>query len=247
MSIENTLEHKNRLDVEVALRGLTRSRSSATDFIKRGNVSVNGKIILKPSFEIARTDIIAVTGSPFFVSRAGEKLEYALSKWNIDVRNKIAVDIGSSTGGFTQCLLSRGVKKVYSIDVGTDQLDPTFRNDERVIAMEKTDARDASLPELVDIAVVDLSFISLSHVLPKVFELVRTDGYVVALVKPQFEIGMKKANETKGIVVDETLQKQALASIEVSAQKIGFKVDASIDSPITGEHGNKEFFLLLKR
>ncbi len=250
MKFEKTLEHKNRLDVEIARRGLVRSRSAARELVERGLVLVNGVQAGKPSAEVSPSDDISLKETPRFVSRAGEKLDHALETWKIGVTDVLAVDIGSSTGGFTDCLLKRGARKVIAIEVGTDQMDETLREDERVELHEQTDIRKFSLsPDspLADIAVSDVSFISLTHILPKAFSLLRKGGRAVLLVKPQFEVGREIAQRRRGVIALDSERFAALDGVKAKAQEVGFEVVAHIDSPIEGEGGNREFLLLLSK
>jgi len=228
-------------------RGIVKSRSKAQDLIKRGLITVNKKIILKPSVLVSESDEIVAHDIPRFVGRGGDKLEAALTKWDITATGKTAVDIGASTGGFTDCLLSHGATKIYAVDVGTDQLDESLRKDMRVIVMEKTDVRRTSLPELVDIAVADVSFISLTLVMKHIVRLVRDGGEIVLLAKPQFEVGRDEAQKVKGIVRDEALQKKAVDEVVDSAKKNGLHFIGMIPSPIEGGDGNKEFLLYFKK
>jgi 23S rRNA (cytidine1920-2'-O)/16S rRNA (cytidine1409-2'-O)-methyltransferase len=236
-----------RLDMVIHERGIVKSRSKAQDLIKRGFVSVNGAVIIKPSTPVSESDAISTEGAPSFVGRGGEKLEHALAYWNLDVSHMIAVDIGSSTGGFTDCLRRRGAGKVYAIDAGTDQIDARLRADARVITMEKTDVRDAVLPELADIAVVDLSFISLALVMEKISMLVKSGGAIILLVKPQFEVGKDEARKSRGIIRDESSQEKAIARVRESAVAAGLNVSDVIPSPISGGDGNREFLMLAKK
>jgi 23S rRNA (cytidine1920-2'-O)/16S rRNA (cytidine1409-2'-O)-methyltransferase len=236
-----------RLDMAIQEKEIVKSRSKAQDLIKRGLVTVNKKVITKSSTLISDSDEITVRDIPRFVGRGGEKLEAALMKWNLDVRNKIIADIGSSTGGFTDCLLSRGAIKIYAIDVGTDQLDSSLRSDPRVVVMEKTDVRRTSLLELVDIAVVDVSFISLTLIIESVARFVKKNGEIVLLVKPQFEVGRDEAKKTKGIVRDTVLHTQSIERIKIASLKAGLTYVDMMPSPIEGGDGNKEFLLYFKK
>ncbi|MEN9622187.1 MAG: ribosomal large subunit methyltransferase [Candidatus Parcubacteria bacterium] len=246
-------EHKNRLDVEMHSRGLARSRSNAVDLIKRGKVKINGKVVTKASVEVGMADTLSIETPEKFVSRAGEKLEHALSVFKVDVKDLTAVDIGSSTGGFTDCLLQHGARKVIAIDVGTDQLVAELRNDPRVEVHEGSNVRSFVISEQVDIAVIDVSFISLTLVLPKAYEflkdggLLKKGGTVVALVKPQFEVGMETAKKHRGVITSEGEHREVLERVKKVAKEIGFKVVNETISPIEGEKGNKEFLLLLKK
>lgn len=243
----NSLEHKNRLDVEVESRGLARSRSNASDLIKRGKVTVNGIVKIKPSTPVSPGDAIELASHERFVSRAGEKLEHALDRFNIDVEGVEAVDIGSSTGGFTDCLLKRGASRVIAIDVGTEQLVKELRENLLVELHEGTNVRTFDLPSQVKLVVIDVSFISLALVLPKAYEFLKRGGTCVALIKPQFEVGMETAKRYEGVITDEKLQRKAVASIKAFARKNKFEVIDEIPSPIEGEKGNKEFLLYLKK
>ncbi len=250
MEENNTQNVKIRLDKALHERGLARSRSFAIDMIKRGNVAVNGKTVTKGSVEVSAGDTITLNTPEVFVSRAGEKLDHALTTFDIDVTGMKAVDIGSSTGGFTDCLLKRGASHVTAIDVGTDQLVQTLRNDPRVTVYEGTNVRTFTLPEPVDIAVVDVSFISLTLVLPKVHEFLKKSlfkgGIAVVLVKPQFEVGMEMAKKHQGVITNVQDQKDVLERVKKSAKGVGFKVVKDTISPIEGEKGNTEFLLYLK-
>lgn len=236
-----------RLDTTIQERDIVKSRSKAQDLIKRGLVSVNGKVILKSSTLVSESDEIVVRDIPRFVGRGGEKLESALIAWNIDVTDKTVADIGASTGGFTDCLLSRGARKVYSIDVGTGQLDESLRNDARIVIMEQTDVRRVSLPELVDMSVVDVSFISLTLVMKDIARLTHVGGDIILLVKPQFEVGRDEAKKTKGIVRDTVLHTQAIEDVKKSALSHGLSYLDMMPSPIEGGDGNKEFLLHFKK
>jgi 23S rRNA (cytidine1920-2'-O)/16S rRNA (cytidine1409-2'-O)-methyltransferase len=161
--MDQTDSKRKRIDMLLVENGLVRSRTGAVTLIQRGSVKVNGIIVDKASRTIFVDSKIEITEPLAFVSRAGEKLEYALSIWNLNVENLIVADIGASTGGFTDCLLKRGAKKIYAIDVGTNQLDPSIKTNPRVLNIEQTDVRDVVLPEKVDFVVIDVSFISLTH------------------------------------------------------------------------------------
>lgn len=247
--MENSIsqEHKNRLDVEMHRRGLSRSRSHAADLIKRGKVSVHGNIASKSSQEVTHTDEIIVQESERFVSRAGEKLSFALEKFGISPAGLVALDVGSSTGGFTDCLLQHNVRKVIAVDVGSHQFAQTLLHDPRIELHEGTDIRKFTVPEQVDLAVIDVSFISLSHILEKIYASLKKGGKAIALVKPQFEVGMELAKKNQGVITDAALQATVVKNITKVATDVGFKVGGESQSPIEGEKGNKEFLLLLKK
>lgn len=237
---------RERLDILLVERGLARSRTASAILIERGSVRVNDVVINKASRTVLIEAKIEVTEPLAFVSRAGEKLEHALITWDIPVNDLVVADIGASTGGFTDCLLKRGAKKVYAIDVGTDQLDASLRNDSRVVSIEQTDVRKVQLPELVDFATIDVSFISLTHVLETAKNLLKNAGTIVALVKPQFEVGPGQVDK-HGVVTDETKRKETLEKIKSEAEKIGLTVQSETTSPITGNSGNVEYLLWLRK
>ena len=218
------------------------------DRIKQGSVEVNGRICTKPSFTVGDGDNVKIIGElPKYVGRGGLKLEKALAHYRLHLDGTVCIDIGASTGGFTDCMLQNGAAKVYSVDVGTDQLDEKLRNDSRVISMEKTDIRNCvgTLPQ-VDFISIDVSFISLKLVLPSAFALLKDGGECVALIKPQFEAG--KAHLSKnGIVRDTKVHKKVCDNIAEFASAVGFERSEIIPSPITGGDGNTEYLIYLKR
>jgi len=239
---------KKRIDSLIFQKGLAQSRNVASELIKAGRAIVNGKIITKNSELIDENDEISLLGTEIpYVGRGGLKLERALTEFKINPSNLIILDVGASTGGFTECLLRQGVKKIYAVDVGTNQLASKLKIDSRVISFEKTDIRKIQkLSEKPDLAVIDVSFISLELVLEKVSDLIKKNGQIIALVKPQFETDKKSKNKN-GIVKNTELQKQSLEKIKNFSQNINLKVLAEIDSPILGGSGNKEYFLLLEK
>lgn len=237
-----------RLDVYLSDNNIVKSRSLAASLIKQGSVEVNGRICTKPSFAVSDDDTVKIIGElPKYVGRGGLKLEKALAHYRLHLDGAVCVDIGASTGGFTDCMLQNGAEKVYSVDVGTDQLDEKLRNDSRVISMEKTDIRNCigTLPQ-VDFISIDVSFISLKLVLPSAFALLKDGGECVALIKPQFEAG--KAHLSKnGIVRDTKVHKKVCEEIAEFAAAVGFERGETITSPITGGDGNTEYLIYLKR
>lgn len=234
-----------RLDVLLVKENYVTSRERAKERIERGDVTVNAMVVTKSSHEVSEKDTIVIAGEGLrFVSRAGLKLEHAFDMWKFDVVGKTCVDIGASTGGFTEVLLEKGAKKVYALDVGHGQLHPKLRGDERVVNMEGVHIKDVSrknFDEPIECAVIDVSFISLEKVLPKAYELLERGGILVALIKPQFEVG--KDNTNKGIVVDGAKRDDAVVKIREYARHLGFEVRDVIDSPILGGNGNKEFLM----
>ena len=237
-----------RLDVYLSDNNIVKSRSLAATLIKQGSVEVNGRICTKPSFTVGDGDNVKIIGElPKYVGRGGLKLEKALAQYRLHLDGTVCIDIGASTGGFTDCMLQNGAAKVYSVDVGTDQLDEKLRNDSRVISMEKTDIRNCvgTLPQ-VDFISIDVSFISLKLVLPSAFALLKDGGECVALIKPQFEAG--KAHLSKnGIVRDTKVHKKVCDNIAEFASAVGFERSEIIPSPITGGDGNTEYLIYLKR
>jgi 23S rRNA (cytidine1920-2'-O)/16S rRNA (cytidine1409-2'-O)-methyltransferase len=235
-----------RLDKLLVDRALAPSRERAQRLIMAGAVWVGTRRIDKPGTLIALDAAIEVRGADIpFVSRGGLKLDAALQHWRIDVNGTVAVDVGASTGGFTDCLLQRGAEHVYAIDVGHGQLAWTLRHDPRVTVFEHVNIRafdPASLPQAVDIAVVDVSFISLRLVLPAVLPLVRRAGIILALVKPQFEVG--KGEVGKGGVVRDPAQRQgAVDGIRACGAALGLSCRGELASPLLGPKGNQECFL----
>ena len=239
---------KERIDITLVKNGLVRSRNVAVELIKSGFIFVNGKVVKKPSEEFGVDIKIEVKNQPRFVSRAGEKLEKAIIEFNFDLKDKIVLDIGSSTGGFTDCVLQNGAEKVFAVDVGTNQLVKEIRENPKVISLEKTDIRKLEqLPEntSVDIAVIDVSFISLTLVLPHIKKFLKPDAKIITLVKPQFELSPADINKS-GIVRTPELQIQALQKIISWCPQNGFQILAQTDSPILGNEGNKEYLLYIK-
>ena len=236
-----------RLDILITEKKLVKSRSTASDLIKKGLVKVNGEIVTKTAKDIAEDAVIEILEQPKYVSRGGLKLEKALEEFQISPENLIVLDVGSSTGGFTDCLLQKGAKKVYALDVGTDQLDTNLRNDPRVISMEKTDIRNIkTLPDEIDMAVIDVSFISLEMILESVKNLLKAKGKIVALIKPQFETAREDKNKS-GIVKNDELREKVLEKIKDHAKKINLKVLKETSSPILGGSGNKEYLVLMEK
>lgn len=237
---------KKRLDILLFERGLAPTRSKAQAYIMAGEVLVNGERVDKVGTKFAEDVEIRVKSRPQFVSRGGEKLAGALSDFNYDPSNKICADVGASTGGFTDCLLQNDAKLVYAIDVGYGQLAYKLRSDERVVVMERTNARYLeALDEPIDLVVVDASFISLSLLLPVIKLWLKKDGDVIALIKPQFEAGKSEVGKG-GVVKDETVHERVIRDVAEFAQTLGFIVSGLTVSPIKGlKEGNTEFLIWL--
>ena len=238
---------KERLDVTLVSRGLSETREKAARLILAGQVTVEGQPIDKVGALVDKGAVVQLASRQQFVSRGGDKLAPALDVFAVSPREKICLDVGASTGGFTQCLLERGALRVYAVDVGQGQLDAQLRADGRVVVMEKMNARHlvaATFPDAPDLATIDVSFISLEKVLPAVFGVLAPRGEVVALVKPQFEVG--KGLVGKGGVVREPSHHQAVLSrVARFAVLRGWHVRGVVASPLTGPKGNREFFLHL--
>lgn len=237
---------KQRLDILVHERGMVPSRAKAQALIMAGDVFVNGERVDKAGTRFADDVEIFVKAQPPYVSRGGEKLAGALEAFSFDVSQMVAADVGASTGGFTDCLLQKNAKKVYAIDVGYGQLAHKLRIDERVIVMERTNARylDA-LPEQIDLAVIDASFISLKLLLPKVKLWMKPHAHVIALIKPQFEAGKSQVGKG-GVVKDQEVHAQILRDILHTSIEEGFQVAGLTISPIKGlKEGNTEFLTWL--
>ncbi|MFN3347021.1 MAG: TlyA family RNA methyltransferase [Candidatus Bipolaricaulaceae bacterium] len=238
-------EGKTRLDLLLVEKGLAPSRAKAQALILAGQVRVNGVVVDKPGALVAPTSLLELLSPPKYVSRGGEKLAGALRAFRLDPREKICVDIGASTGGFTDCLLQHGAKKVYAVDVGHGQLHWKLRNDPRVVVKEGVNARFLRFEDIgepVDLATIDVSFISLRLILPRLVGLVRGEGDVVPLVKPQFEAGPERVR--KGVVRDPQVQREVLQElIHFIRKELGWSVKGAIPSPLLGPKGNREFFL----
>ena len=237
---------KQRIDSLMVVRGLVASRAKAQALIMAGEVVVVGKEIIKPGTLVSEEAVINILEPPPFVSRGGIKLVHALDQFQIDVSAKVAADIGASTGGFTDCLLQHGAKRVYAIDVGYGQLDYRLRRDSRVVVMERVNARyPISLPEKVDLATMDLAFISVKKVIPSIAELLKEDGYLLVLIKPQFEA--KKSEVGRGGVIKEPeVHAVVLGRFITWVVEHNFRLKGLVESPIRGSSGNREFFVLLK-
>ncbi len=236
---------KVRLDVLLVEKGLADSRSKAQALIMAGQVRVAGQVVLKPATAIQPDALLTVDAGPKFVSRGGEKLEGALTTFNIDVKDFVCADVGSSTGGFTDCLLQHGAKKVYAIDVGKGILHWKLRTDSRVVVMEETNARFVeSLPEKIDFVTVDASFISLKVLLP-VIKKWKVESGLVALIKPQFEAGRRDVSKGDGVIRNPEIHKQVLLDVLTFAKNEGFGLLGLVKSSLLGPKGNVEFLLWL--
>ncbi len=227
-------------------RGLVESRAKAQALIMAGEVMVEGKAVIKPGTLVNEEAVITILEPPPFVSRGGLKLEHALDKFQLDVSAKVVADVGASTGGFTDCLLKHGSSRVYAIDVGYGQLDYRLRQDSRVVVMDRVNARyPIPVPQKVDLATMDLSFISVEKVIPSVARLIKDNGYLLVLIKPQFEA--RRGEVGKGGVIKQPLvHARVLGRFIAWAIEHGIRLKGLVASPIPGASGNKEFFVLLR-
>ena len=235
---------KQRLDKALVERGLVTTRSQADNFIRLGYVFLNKKIVQKSGTMVSDSDEIKLEKKETYVSRAGLKLASVAEYFHLNFQDKIVLDIGSSTGGFTDYSLRHGAKKVFAVDVGTDQLHPSLRSNPKIALYEKTDIRDFYTDESIDIIVGDVSFISLREILPHVAEnLMNTNTVLIAMVKPQFEAGRHQVN--KGIIKNDKVRRQILSDFEDWAKKYFVILDKK-DSEVAGSKGNLERFYKLK-
>lgn len=234
-----------RLDQAVTKLGLVASRSQAESYIRLGKVTVNGRVVAKPGYFVRDLATIALHQDEQFVSRAGLKLKSVAEKLDLDFKDQVVLDVGSSTGGFTDFALSRKAKQVICVDVGTDQLHQKLRQDPRVELHEKTDIRQFTTKQNIDLILIDVSFISLREVLPHIAnKLAKPATKIVAMVKPQFESGAKLKNA--GVVKNNNDRRRILHDFELWAKKY-FVILAKADSEIAGAHGNRERFYLLRK
>lgn len=244
------MQKKTRLDVAVFEQGYATSREKAKALIMAGIVYVNNQKVDKAGFELKEGDVLEVRGKTLqYVSRGGLKLEKAMQEFPITLEGKVCMDVGASTGGFTDCMLQNGAVKVYSVDVGYGQLAWKLRIDERVVNLERTNFRYATreqIPDEIDFASVDVSFISLKHILPNLNTLLAPDGQAVCLIKPQFEAGKEKVGK-KGVVRDLNVHLEVVENVINLAVENGFSVMGLQFSPIKGPEGNIEYLIYLNK
>lgn len=235
---------KKRLDVALAQRGLAPTRSQAESYIKLGRVKVNGKILNKSSILVSEDDALEIRGEEQYVGRAALKLASVAGKFKLDFKDKTVLDVGSSTGGFTDYALKRGAATVIAVDVGTGQLHPSLRTDSRVELHEKTDIRDFITDMVIDIVLIDVSFISLRQVLPAAARLSAPGAQIVAMLKPQFEAGPKDVN--KGVIKNDSVRRRIIKDFETWVKDY-FTIKNKSDSEVAGAKGNMERFYLLQK
>jgi 23S rRNA (cytidine1920-2'-O)/16S rRNA (cytidine1409-2'-O)-methyltransferase len=239
---------RQRLDLILLAKGLTSSRERARALIMAGSVTVDGQIVDKPGAATRSDSRIEIRGEPIpYVSRGGLKLAGALESFALEVSGWICMDVGASTGGFSDCLLQKGAARVYAVDVGYGQFAWNLRQDPRVVVIERTNIRHmppARIPEAVDLIVIDVSFISLKIVIPAVLRFLKPGGRLLPLIKPQFEVGKGQVGKG-GIVRDAEQHMRVIAELSLFFRNIGLECSQAVSSPIEGPKGNKEFFMLL--
>jgi 23S rRNA (cytidine1920-2'-O)/16S rRNA (cytidine1409-2'-O)-methyltransferase len=241
--------HKERLDRVLVAQGLIQSREAAARTVLAGGVLVDGIMVDKPAKLVLPNARIEIARSASFVSRSGDKLAAALEAFHIDPRGAICLDVGCSTGGFTDCLLQRGATRIYAIDVGYGQFEWRLRQDSRVVLLERTNIRyvdRALVPEPIDLAVIDVSFISLTLVLPSIMHLLNRSAVTVMLVKPQFEVGKGQVGRG-GIVRDDAQRAAVIEKILACAARLGLQLKGMLDSPVKGRKGNREILVGFSR
>lgn len=237
---------KTRLDQAIYSLGMVDSRTKAEAMIMAGLVKVDGKRIDKAGYFVKPDVEITITERPRYVSRGGDKLASVADQLKLDFRGKILLDVGSSTGGFTDFALQHGAKKAYAVDVGRGQLDYKLRIDERVVVMERTDIRDVeSLPDRIDVVVIDVAFISLKLILPAVAKLINKDTRVIAMAKPHFEADYATASKHKGVIKNQRIRREILKKVEDFMQ-VKFVIRGQADSLVLGRKGNQERFYVLQ-
>src|SRR6202142_4320034 len=243
-----------RLDQALVDRGLCESRERAKRAILAGQVRVNAQRAHKPSDSVRSDDALTLDAGEKYVSRGGHKLEHALRHFQLDVAGLTALDLGASTGGFTDCLLQHGAAKVFAVDVGRGQFAWKLRHDPRVVVMEKTNARHLTAAQFprpftpADLAVIDCSFISLRNILPAAIALLRPDGKIVALIKPQFEAGKIEAAGGRGVIGEPAVHERVLGELqEFVRRQSGLRWQGVVESPLLGPAGNREFLALIEK
>lgn len=237
---------KQRLDRLLAQRGLVASRSQAESYIRLGQVTVNGQVVTKAGTPVNESDSIAVTAKEQYVSRAALKLASVAQALHINFSDKIVLDVGSSTGGFTQYALTRGARKVIAVEIGTNQLHPSLRGDPRIELHEKTDIRNFTTDQIIDVAVADVSFVSLREILPSIAKISNAKTQIAVMVKPQFEAAVSSLKH-KGVIKNDKMRRDILKDFEIWAQQHGFVILDKADSQVSGAKGNLERFYLLKQ
>ncbi|RJP71141.1 MAG: TlyA family RNA methyltransferase [Candidatus Abyssobacteria bacterium SURF_17] len=246
---KTTAEKKDRLDKLLVEMNLVTTRARARSLILAGRVKVDSQVVDKAGASIKAGSIIEIVRDSEFASRGGEKLEHALVHFRIEINGKVVLDVGASTGGFTDCLLQHGARKVYAVDVGYGQLAWRLRNDPRVVVMERINARNLEpemFPERPELAAIDVSFISLTLILPAIVRTLADEGKILALIKPQFEAGRKHVGKG-GVVRDPAIHQEVVEKVVGFARGLGLRPEGTVESPLLGPAGNKEFFVYLSK
>jgi 23S rRNA (cytidine1920-2'-O)/16S rRNA (cytidine1409-2'-O)-methyltransferase len=242
-------QNKHRLDLILVAKGLAQSRQRAQAMIMAGKVLVNDRRVDKPGFPVSPDDAVELKGTDIpYVSRGGLKLEAALQNFKLNVTGSLCIDVGASTGGFTDCLLQHGAERVYAVDVGYGQLAWKLRQDPRVIVIERTNVRhmtDETIPAPVDLVTIDVAFISLKIVVPVIIKFLKPDASILALIKPQFEVGKNQVGKG-GVVRKPELHQQVIKDLSDFFGSIKLKSQSVYPSPLLGPKGNREFFIFLK-
>jgi 23S rRNA (cytidine1920-2'-O)/16S rRNA (cytidine1409-2'-O)-methyltransferase len=233
------------LDELLVLKGIAETRNKAQGLIMAGDVVVNGKVITKAGVQVSNESTIEIVKKLPYVSRGGLKLDHALREFCLDVSSLVALDVGASTGGFTDCLLQKGASRIYAVDVGYGQLDYKLRQNPGVVVLDKTNVHyPFQLPEKVDLSVIDVSFISVTKVIPNLIEHLKLDGHIVLLLKPQFEAEKQEVGKG-GVIKDPVVHAALLGRFIIWAIDNRLRLKGLLESPITGAEGNREFLLLL--
>ena len=249
-SLSQVPEKKQRLDLIIVEKGLVKSRQRARALIMAGRIRVNGQLVDKPGFFVSGKDKVDFKGDENpYVSRGGLKLEAALKNLPVNVSGAVCIDVGASTGGFTDCLLQHGAERVYAVDVGYGQLAWEIRRDQRVVVIERTNVRhmsDNAIPQAADLITIDVSFISLKIVVPAVIRFLKPNASILALIKPQFEVGKGQVGKG-GVVKDPQLHQNVITELSDFFSTLQLLPQSVYPSPLLGPKGNREFFILLKR
>ncbi|MFO7667279.1 MAG: TlyA family RNA methyltransferase [Desulfobacterales bacterium] len=242
-------EKKKRLDIKLVERGIAESRERAKSLIMAGKITVNCEVRDKPGILVSDDDDIVLKDKDIpFVSRGGIKLEAALKSFNIEIDDLVCLDVGASTGGFTDCLLKHGAEKVFAVDVGYGQMAWNLRKDPRVVTIERANIRyltHEAVSRPVDLVTIDVSFISLKIVVPAVLKFMKTNGSIIALIKPQFEVGKGKVGKG-GVVRESIMHDEVVKNLSAFFIETGLKIEGIIPSPVYGSKGNKEFLIYMK-
>ncbi len=239
------MSEARRLDIFLVEKSFFESRNKANEAIKSRNVKIDGKIVTKPSFLVSDISRIEIFQKDRYVSRAGNKLKEFLKENSVDIKDKTCLDIGSSTGGFCEVLLEYGAKEVYAVDVGSYQLHPKLKNDKRIKSFEKCDIRDFKSDKKFDVVTCDVSFVGISHILPKIKEL--SNDKILLLFKPQFEVGKDVKRDKKGVIKDKDAIKRVLVKFESLLVSEKLKLIKKEISKIKGKEGNEEYFYYIQR